>query len=80
MSGRAFIVTQSVKKLSGTLKEAVFNDYGYRLLSSDLPVTIQDMKAFDRFDQGNKELYNDRAYKILPADKAFDLGLYEEKY
>lgn len=79
MSGRAFIVTQSVKKLSGTLKEAVFNDYGYRLLSSDLPVTIQDMKAFDRFDQGNKELYNDRAYKILPADKAFDLGLYEEK-
>lgn len=79
MGGRAFIVTQSVKKLSGTLKEAVFNDYGYRLLSSDLPVTIQDMKAFDRFDQGNKELYNDRAYKILPADKAFDLGLYEEK-
>ena len=79
MGGRAFIVTQSVKKLSGTLKEAVFNDYGYRLLSSDLPVTIQDMKAFDRFDKGNKELYNDRAYKILPADKAFDLGLYEEK-
>ena len=37
------------------------------------------MKAFDRFDKGNKELYNDRAYKILPADKAFDLGLYEEK-
>lgn len=79
MGGRAFIVTQSVKKLSVTLKEAVFNDYGYRLLSSDLPVTIQDMKAFDRFDKGNKELYNDRAYKILPADKAFDLGLYEEK-
>ena len=79
MGGRAFIVTQSVKKLSDTLKEAVFNDYGYRLLSSDLPVTIQDMKAFDRFDKRNKELYNDRAYKILPADKAFDLGIYEEK-
>ncbi|MFR0961945.1 MAG: hypothetical protein ACLSGB_08590 [Dorea sp.] len=24
-------------------------------------------------------LYNDRIYKIIPADKAFDLGLYEEK-
>ncbi|MFR0951923.1 MAG: hypothetical protein ACLSGK_03510 [Lachnospiraceae bacterium] len=24
-------------------------------------------------------LYNDRIYKIVPADKAFDLGLYEEK-
>ncbi len=37
------------------------------------------MKSFDRFDQKNKGLYNDRAYKILQADNAFDLGLYEEK-
>ncbi len=79
MGGRAFIVTQSIKKLSGTLKQAVFNDYGYKLLSSDAPVSIADMKTFDRFDKKNRELYNDRAFKILQADSAFDLGLYEEK-
>lgn len=37
------------------------------------------MKEFDRHDPENKDLYNDRIYKIIPADKAFDLGLYEEK-
>lgn len=79
MGGRAFIVTQSIKKLSDTLKQAVFNDCDYKLLSSDTPVTIADMKSFDRFDQKNKGLYNDRAYKILHADNAFDLGFHEEK-
>lgn len=79
MGGRAFIVTQSLKKLSDQLKQAVFNDCGYRLLSTDEPVSLRHMKEFDRFDKNNKELYNDRAYKILNADKAFDVGLYEEK-
>ncbi|MDU6630622.1 MAG: transposase, partial [Lachnoanaerobaculum sp.] len=36
-------------------------------------------KANDRFDKSNASLYEDRIYKIIPADKAFDLGLYEEK-
>lgn len=79
MGGRAFIVTQSIKKLSDKLKKAVFNDYDYRLLSSDVPVTISEMKGFDRMDPDNRDLYNDRAYKIINADNAFDLGLYEEK-
>ena len=80
MADRAFIVTQSVKKLSGRLKEAVFNDYDYKLLSSDKPVTIEDLKSFDKLDPENKDFYNDRAYKIMNADNAFDLGLYEEKH
>lgn len=79
MGGRAFVVTQSIKKLSSALRQAVFNDTGYRLLSTDEPATIQDMKAFDKHSPENKDLYNDRIYKIIPADKAFDLGLYEEK-
>ena len=79
MGGRAFVVTQSIKKLSGALRQAVFNDTGYRLLSTDEPATIQDMEAFDKHSPENKDLYNDRIYKIIPADKAFDLGLYEEK-
>lgn len=79
MGGRAFIVTQSIKKLSDQLKEAVFNDYDYRILSSDKPITLEYMKNFDRFDSKNIGLYNGRAYKIIDADKAFDVGLYEEK-
>lgn len=79
MGGRAFIVTQSVKKLSATLKEAVFNDFDYRLLSTDAPITIAEMKSFDKMDRENRGLYNDKAYKVIAADKAFDLGLYEEK-
>ena len=79
MGGRAFIVTQSIKKLSSTLKEAVFNDYDYRLLSNDSPVSIEKMKSFDRHDEKNLGLYNDSAYKVVEADRAIDLGLYEEK-
>ena len=78
MGGRAFIVTQSIKKLSKTLKQAVFNDYDYRLLSDDAPVTIKHMKDFDRFDKKNLLLYNDFAYKVLDVENAVDLGLYED--
>ena len=46
---------------------------------NDKPATIQQVKDFYRFDKVNTELYDDRIYKIIPADKAFDLGLYEEK-
>ncbi len=34
IGGRAFIVTQSIKKLSDVLQQAIFNDCDYRLLSS----------------------------------------------
>lgn len=53
MGGRAFIVTQSIKKLGDTLKQAVFNDFGYRLLSDDRPVKIEEMKGFDKQDEKN---------------------------
>lgn len=81
MGGRAFIVTQSIKKLSNTLKESVFNDFDYRLLSDNTPVKIGDMKNFDRHQPQNLNLnlYNDLAYKVIGGDKAVDLGLYEEK-
>ena len=78
MGGRAFIVTQSIKKLSDTLKEAVFNDFDYYLLSNDSEITIEEMKTFDRHLGENLHLYNDYAYKVVIADKAIDLGLYED--
>ena len=79
MGGRAFIVTQSVKKLSSQLQEAIFNDYDYRRLSNDSPIMISHMKEFDRFNEENLPLYNDLVYKILFADRAVDTGLEEEK-
>jgi len=78
MGGRAFIVTQSIKKLSRQLKQAVFNDFDYTLLSVDSPVTIKHMKDFNRFDKNNLPLYSDFAYKVLDVENAVDLGLYEE--
>lgn len=78
MGGRAFIVTQSIKKMSDVLKQSVFNDYDYRLLSNDKPVTIDGMISFDRFEEENLKLYNDFAYKVVDADKVLDLGLYED--
>ena len=79
MGGRAFIVTQSIKKLSEVLQEAVFNDYGYRRLSNNKPDTIKYMKSFDRFDADNRGVYDDKVYKVINADKVVDFGLYEEK-
>jgi hypothetical protein len=79
MGGRAFIVTQSIKKLSDTLKKAVFNDYDYRLLSDNRRFSIEKMKQFDKYDPDNLNLYKDSVYKTVIADKAIDLGLYEEK-
>lgn len=80
MGGRSFIITQSIKKLSGVLKQAVFNDYDYRLLSDNTPVSIAEMKGFDRHDKKNLELYKDFAYKVINADTAIDLGLLEEQH
>lgn len=80
LGGRAFIVTQSVKKLSDVMKQAVFNDCDYRLLSDDSPVSIRTMREFDRFDEDNKGLYQDLAYKEIIADRAIDVGLTEEVF
>ena len=79
MGGRAFIVTQSIKKLSDILQQAVFSDCDYRLLSSGDPVSLQEMKEFDRKDDANRALYLDKIFKVIPADNLIDLGLYEEK-
>lgn len=79
MGGRAFIVTQSVKKLSGVLKKAVFNDCDYKLLSGDEPVSVEYLKTMDKADPANLPLYKGTAYKVVIADRAVDLGLYEEK-
>ena len=79
LGGRSFIVTQSIKKLSDVLKQAIFEGGDYRLLSDDTAISISQMKEFDRFQDKNLALYNDFAYKVISADHVVDIGLYEEK-
>lgn len=80
MGGRAYIVTQSVKKLGQEIKDIVFNDSNYRLLSNDDDaITLKEMRTFNKKDANNLSLYNDFAYKVIPANTAMDTGLYEEK-
>ena len=79
MGGRAYIVTQSVKKLGQEIKDIVFNDANYRLLSNDDAITLKEMRTFNKKDANNLSLYNDFAYKVIPANTAMDTGLYEEK-
>lgn len=79
MGGRAFIVTQSIKKLSEELQNDIFNDTGYKLLSNNSCVTLKHMKSFNKFDENNISLYQDKAYKEIIVDSNIDLGLFEEK-
>ena len=79
MGGGAYIVTQSVKKLGQEIKDIVFNDSNYRLLSNDDAITLKEMRTFNKKDANNLSLYNDFAYKVIPANTAMDTGLYEEK-
>ena len=79
MGSRAYIVTQSVKKLGQEIKDIVFNDSTYRLLSNGDAITLKEMRTFNKKDANNLSLYNDFAYKVIPANTAMDTGLYEEK-
>lgn len=78
-SSKAYVITQSIKKLSKTMQEAVFNDADFKLLSNDKSFTIAEMKNFDRNDQNNLNLYNDKLYKFIDAEHKVDIGLTEEK-
>ena len=79
-SKRSFIITQSIKKLSEKLQEAVFDNTDYRLLSNNQAITIDFMKSFDRKAEENRHLYSDKAFKVIPADQSIELnGFYDEK-
>ena len=77
MGERAYIVTQSIKKLSGVMKEAVFSDCDYFRKSDNTPGSVRTMKELDRFDPDNRDLYNDTIYKVIIANKTVDTGLTE---
>ena len=80
MGGRAYIVTQSVKKLGQEIKDIVFNDSNYRLLSNDDAITLKEMRTFNKKDANNLSLYNDFAYKVIPANTAMIQDFMKKKY
>lgn len=75
--GRKFVVTQSVKKLSDVLKQAVFNDFDYRFSQDGRPMSLEAMKSFDRTLTENRRYYDGYVYKSIMVDKPVDLGLFE---
>lgn len=75
--GRKFVVTQSVKKLSDVLKQAVFNDFDYRFSQDGRPMSLEAMKSFDRTLTENRRYYDGYIYKSIMVDKPVDLGLFE---
>lgn len=77
--GRKFVVTQSIKKLSDVLKQAVFNDCDYRFSGNDQKASLEFMKTFDKKAEENRECYDGYIYKVIPVDKLVDLGLFETK-
>ena len=79
LGGRAFIVTQSIKKLSQELQNEIFDDKNYKLLSNNSLKSIKEMKEFDIQNENNLTLYKDKIYKVIETDSLVDLGLYEEK-
>lgn len=79
MGGRKFVVTQSIKKLSEVIKQAVFNDYDYKLSSTGNKASLEFMKTFDKNDTNNLDFYNGYIYKSIEVDSLVDLGLTETK-
>lgn len=79
MGGRKFVVTQSIKKLSEVIKQAVFNDYDYKYSSTGKKVSLEFMKTFDKNDSNNLDYYNGYIYKSIEVDSLVDLGLTETK-
>ena len=78
MGGRAFVVTQSIKKLPKQLQKDIFTDSGFRLISNNEPTTLSHLKNFNQHEGKNLPLYNDRAYKVIYADKIINIGLNED--
>ncbi|MDY3794183.1 MAG: IS1634 family transposase [Erysipelotrichaceae bacterium] len=79
MGGRKFVVTQSIKKLSEVIKQAVFNDYDYKFSSTGKKASLEFMKTFDKNDTNNLDFYNGYIYKSIEVDSLVDLGLTEIK-
>lgn len=80
-SKRAFIITQSIKKLSKQMQDVIFTDSDYRDLENNQKMSVELLKNYDRNDLQNEMYYNTMAYKVFPADHSIELnGFMDKKY
>lgn len=54
MQNKAFIVPQSLKKLSKELQKGIFNDEVYKLLSSDREISLKMLKIWKKKNKYKK--------------------------
>ncbi len=75
LGSRSFVVNQTVKKLSPSLQDIVFDDQGYRMLSSDAEIRLDKLKKSEVLLEDKLCPDRDLAYKVIMVDNAVDLGL-----
>lgn len=66
--GRAFVITQSIKKLKEEYKKEIFEDSGWRMIG-DLNNTY-NLSVFLNDEEKYKEHYETIFYKIIPTETA----------
>lgn len=79
ISGRAFVVTQSIKKLSKPLQEAIFQDLDYKAISDGRDVSLDALMNMDKHDLHSLGLYDEKVYRVINASVELDSGLYKTK-
>lgn len=77
MGGRRFVVTQSLKKLSGPLQVAVFNDLDYTDLAGGANRSLKAFREDPLKDVIEKGWYDSLIVKEIPDVRMIDMGLEE---
>ena len=73
-----FVVPLPVKKLAEKTKEALLLDTGYTDLENNEPASMEYLKTFNTTVPGNRPAYENRAYKVIPADQVCPFDFYDE--
>ena len=79
IAGRAFIVTQSLKKLKKADREAAMDDRGWKRLSDRKPVDISEVKA-DPSSHMNELYYKEEVYGTKKVPGQLMIVTYSPKY
>ena len=74
-SGRAFVVTQSIKKLAKCLQEAILQDLDYKALSDNRELSLDTLMNMDKHELHSLGLYNEKIYRVINASVELDTGL-----
>lgn len=79
IEGRAFIVTQSLKKLKASEREAAMDDRNWKRLSDDRPVDIREVKANPE-NHINELYYKEETYGTKKVPGQLMIVTYSPRY